>query len=141
MAIAPITHESVDLTLGRDGIVWPSVLEEYPGGMTVKLGVADNYVFPLPFIPSGMVVIQNTSTTEWSLLDVDMTDPDNPTYAALPSGWAYAGCVRASKSVKEPFVSAVYAGTANDKAMYLPIPVAVKTAISAALPKLTFKAN
>lgn len=140
--IADITSGTINVSFsGGDDIVWPSVLEEVPGGVTVRLGVADNYVFPLPFIPAGMVVIQNTTTTEWSLLDLDATNPDAIVYAALPSGWAYAGLVRASKLIEDPFVSVVYCGTANDKAMIQPIAAAVKTAITTALPKLTFKAN
>jgi hypothetical protein len=141
MAIAKITKEAYDVSFGNDDIVFPSVLEERPGGMTVLLGTASGYTYPLDFIPAGAVIVRNTTTNEFALLDVAVTDQNPPAYIDLPTGWAYEGLVRASKSVEEPFVSSVYAGTANDAAMVIPITTAMKTAISAALPKITFKKN
>lgn len=151
MAIAKFSKDPANISFGNDDIVWPSVLEERPGGVTVKLGTAANYVYPLSYVPAGAIILQNTTTNEFALLDVDATDPAAPVYIALPSGWRYEGLVRASQDVLKPIdgaayaataaVSSVYAGTANDAAMVLPIADAMKTAISAALPKITFKKN
>lgn len=132
-----------DVTFGMDDVVWPSVLEEIPGGRTVK--VPDNW--PLEIIPAGTVVIMETATNEMSLLEAtNVAMPtQTPRYAyqnAPATGFEYAGLVRASKDLEHPFVSIVYAGTADHKAMLIdPTYANLTTAISAALPKLTFKAN
>lgn len=141
MAITPLTTTAYDIVFSNDDIVWPSVLEERPGGMTVKLGTAEGYEFPLDYIPAGMIILQNETTNEFSLLDLDVTNPDAPVYSALPSGWKYEGLVRASSLPERPLVSSVYSGTANDAAMVIPIADAIKTAIVTALPKMTFKKN
>lgn len=141
MAIAKITKDAYDVVFANDDVVWPSVLEERPGGMTVKWGTADGYEYPLDYIPAGSIVLQNTTTNEFALLDLDSTNPDAPVYIALPAGWRYEGLTRATVMADMPLVSSVYAGTANDAAMLIPIADAMKTAISTALPKMTFKKN
>lgn len=152
MAISKLTRDPYDVSFGNDDIVWPSVLEERPGGVTVRLGTADNYTWPFTYVPAGAIILQNTTTNEFAILDV-VSDPQGTVtaYAALPDGWVYEGLVRATQDVVKPIngasytatanVSSVYAGTANYAAMIIPIETAMQTAISTALPKMTFKKN
>ncbi len=135
MAIADLSSANNKVLFPADSVVFPSVLEEYVGGRTVDVST-----YTLDVINSGQVVIKETATGNYSLLPVTHAD-GTYTYGALPAGNEYVGLVRATKLVNDPFISIVYAGTANDKAMVVPITDAIKTAMIAVLPKLTFKAD
>lgn len=139
MAIYDAVVEPQNVIMPNDGVVWKSVHDEKYGGVTVKMGTATGYTYPFSVIPSGSIVLQNTTTKEFVLLDVDNTDPVNPTYIALPAGYAYVGLTRASKLATEPLVSIVDGGKCNYMALTIPIAAAMRTAIKTAIPTLIFQ--
>lgn len=138
MAIYNAIADAANVIMPNDGVVWKSVHDEKYGGVTVLPGTATGYVYPYPVIPAGSIVMQNTTTKEHAILDLDLTDPANPVYKTPETGWSYVGLTRASKLATEPLVSYVYGGCCNHMALTIPIHPDMLTEIKTAIPTLIF---
>lgn len=109
----------------------PIVIRNYVGG-TKGGKVLDVNGFTEEYIRAGHVIIRETATDTYKPMPVA-----DGAYAALPESHEYAGVAYATKSVAEPFVAIMYAGTVNDVASPFPVD-GIKAALLAAVPTLVF---
>lgn len=115
---------------GNDSIVIRRYIAGLQGGRV--LDVSD---FTLEFIRAGHVILHDTTNGGYKPMPVN---DDKDGYADLPDGCEYAGVAAATKSVKDPFVSIMYAGEVNDEAVPFSIDD-IKDALKEALPTLSFQ--
>lgn len=109
----------------------PIVIRNYVSGD--KGGrVLDVTDFTEEYIRAGHVIIKETATNTYKPMPVS-----DGAYAALPEGHEYVGVAYSTKSVAEPFVAIMYAGTVNDVASPFPVDD-IKAALKTALPTLVF---
>ena len=112
---------------GTDPIVIRNYVSGEKGGK-----VLDVEGFTPEYIKAGHVIIKETETGTYKPMPVS-----GDAYAALPEGHEYVGVAYATKSVKEPLVAIMYAGTVNDVASPYPVD-GIKAALKAAVPTLVF---
>lgn len=112
---------------GNDPIVIRNYVSGDKGGRV--LDVTD---FTEEYIRAGHVIIKETATNTYKPMPVS-----DGAYAALPEGHEYVGVAYSTKSVAEPFVAIMYAGTVNDVASPFPVDD-IKAALKTALPTLVF---
>lgn len=119
---------------GNDPIVIRKYIAGIQGGRV--LDVSD---FTEEFIRAGHLIIVKPAAND---TEKDVYKPmpvSGEAYGTLPTGYEYAGVCTASKSAKEPIVGIMYNGEVNDVASPYPLTDAIKTALKAAIPTLTFK--
>lgn len=112
---------------GNDPIVIRNYVSGDKGGR-----VLDVTGFTEEYIRAGHVIIKETATNTYKPMPVS-----DGAYAALPEGHEYVGVAYSTKSVAEPFVAIMYAGTVNDVASPFPVDD-IKAALKTALPTLVF---
>lgn len=112
---------------GNDPIVIRNYVSGDKGGRV--LDVTD---FTEEYIRAGHVIIKETATNTYKPMPVS-----DGAYTALPEGHEYVGVAYSTKSVAEPFVAIMYAGTVNDVASPFPVDD-IKAALKTALPTLVF---
>lgn len=112
---------------GNDPIVIRNYVSGDKGGR-----VLDVTGFTEEYIRAGHVIIKETATDTYKPMPVS-----DGAYAALPEGHEYVGVAYSTKSVAEPFVAIMYAGTVNDVASPFPVDD-IKAALKTALPTLVF---
>lgn len=126
MAIDVGTIESFGF--GKDPIVIRHCVACIAGGK-----VLDVSNFAEEFIRAGHVIIRDTVNDVYKPMPIK-----SGAYDTLPGSHEYVGVAYATKSAKEPFVSIMYSGEVNDKALPYPIDT-IKSALLAAVPTLVFK--
>lgn len=109
----------------------PIVIRNYVSG-TKGGKVLDVDGFTEEYIRAGHVIIRETATDSYKPMPVS-----DGAYAALPEGHEYVGVAYATKSVAEPLVAIMYAGTVNDVASPFPVD-GIKAAFLAAVPTIVF---
>lgn len=112
---------------GKDPIVIRNYVSGDKGGRV--LDVTD---FTEEYIRAGHVIIKETATNTYKPMPVS-----GGIYSSLPEGHEYVGVAYSTKSVAEPFVAIMYAGTVNDVASPFPVDN-IKAALKTALPTLVF---
>ena len=112
---------------GNDPVVIRNYVSGDKGGR-----VLDVTGFTEEYIRAGHVIIKETATDTYKPMPVS-----DGAYAALPEGHEYVGVAYSTKSVAEPFVAIMYAGTVNDVASPFPVDD-IKAALKTALPTLVF---
>ncbi len=133
MATANLMNEPQEVLTGYDNIVIVDNFQSIRGGRTL-----DVTGFAPEVIKAGHVIIQETATKEYKPMPVNLTDVDNPVYAALPEGHTYAGILIASILTKKPFAGIMVRGTVNHAAAPYPM-TSILTAVKAALPLIDFR--
>jgi hypothetical protein len=133
MAVADLKNESQEIITGNDNIVIVDIFQSVRGGRTLDVNG-----FTPEVIQAGHVVIRETATKEYKPMPVDLTDPNNPTYATLPGGHEYAGILIASILTKRAFAGIMVRGTVNPAASPYPM-TSILSAVKTALPLIDFR--
>ncbi len=126
-AVADLNREGINVNDGKDSIVIRQCGACIIGGRTLDMAG-----FEGAFIRAGHVVIRDTQTDTYKPMPV--TDG---AYGTLPANHEYSGVVVCSKPKDRPFVSIMYNGEVNDKAVPYPVET-IKGAMKTALPNLVF---
>lgn len=109
----------------------PIVIRNYVSG--IKGGkVLDVDGFTEEYIRAGHVIIREIATDTYKPMPVS-----GGAYSELPSGHEYVGVAYSTKSVSEPIVAIMCAGTVNDVASPFSIN-GIKSALRTAVPTLVF---
>ena len=125
MPITNLTNEKVELG-GLGGIVVIKDLGDIPGGRT--LDVSD-VASGTAVLKAGHIIIQKTADGSYAPLGVS-----GSAYVTLPSGYTYAGVLKADTLVKDPRAAILTVGQVNAAAS----PYAVTAAIKEGLPHIQF---
>lgn len=126
-AVADLNKEGINIDDGKDSIVIRQCIACIIGGRTLDMTGFDG-----TFIRAGHVVIRDTQTDTYKPMPVS-----GDKYSSLPGNHEYVGVVVCSKPASRPFVSIMYNGEVNDKAVPYPVET-IKEAMKTALPNLVF---
>ena len=131
MAVANLNNDPVSLSVGNDSIVIRDYFEGIRGGRTL-----DVTGYTPEVIKAGHVIIKSAAG-EFKPMPVNAGDT---AYAALPADHTYAGILVATILTARPFAGILVRGSVNPAAAPYPM-TAIQTAVSAALPLITFLAD
>jgi hypothetical protein len=117
MPIANLLNEKVEIG-GLGGIVIVKDLGDIPGGRTLDVsGVASD----ITALKAGHILVQKTADGSFAPLGVS-----GEAYVTLPSGYAYAGVLKADVLVKDPRAAILTIGQVNAAASPYPVTEAIK---------------
>jgi hypothetical protein len=133
MAVADLTNEKQEIITGNDNIVIVDNFQSIRGGRTL-----DVTGFTPEAINAGHVIIKETATGNYKPMPVNLTDAENPVYAALPALHTYAGILIASILTKKQFAGILIRGTVNPAAAPYPMGT-ILAAVKTALPLIDFR--
>lgn len=151
MAILNANIAENQLNFPKDNIICQKYIAGIPGGRALDVPadyplsviyagtpviVKDSNYKPFPLVVATTSEVVDDQTVVTPVLDAD----GNQVYelGTLPEGYSYAGILYKSIKKIHPAAAILIEGVVNEAALYFAFPAAVKTALVAAFPAITF---